>query len=322
MARKGEITKKKKAKGIKQKQKQQISIVINSNNRSKRTTAPKQAPNPESKGDGRPAYRNNPPIIMMGDTRPQVSASGNYSGLGQQNRIFSTDSALEQRLARLLKFENDQSANPAPALSNAKVLPPRQYTSPVPTRRKSALQAPPQSRPVMDLDYFNTRRKEYEANQASSPLPDDDEETTPSVMDRMKETFSNVKSSVKNIFKPKPATPFMPAVGQTLTPIQPYLDDVSVDDEEKEPELEPSRAVAVAKDAGRKIDENNLGNLVVPWKKMSRTEKREWATANIGEGDEDVRYDALVVGRMFKDELDELYASVILARRRRLANPY
>ena len=140
--------KKKKTKQIKQKQKQSISIVINSNNRSKRMAASKQQPMPPQ-----PPPRNNPPVFnIMGDTRPQVSASGNFSGLGQQNRIFATDSALEQRLARLLKFENDQSANPTPAASNTTMLPPAAARKASPSHVR--LRAPPKSE-VMDLSLIH-----------------------------------------------------------------------------------------------------------------------------------------------------------------------
>jgi hypothetical protein len=55
---------------------------------------------------------------------------------------------------------------------------------------------------------------------------------------------------------------------------------------------------------------------------MNKLEKKEWALANIGGGDEDVQYYAEDVGGMTGLQLNDVYTNVILARRHRLANPY
>lgn len=281
--------KKKKTKQIKQKQKQrqQISIVINSNNKSKRVATTKQTPQPQQ-----PA-RNNPPVVnVMGDTRPQVSASGNFSGLGQQNRLFANDSALEQRLSRLLKFENDQSANSAPALSNTKLL------TPEPTRERSPspvkLKAPPKSE-VMDLNFFNTRRKAYEDEQAT--LNNNDEEMkTPSLIEVAKGKWNNLFSANSNA---------MPPVGASITPAINLLDDINSEQSEI---YEPATYTTEEEPfipAGRK-----------QWMKLKRAYKRDWAYDNQGVGSNMVQHSNDEIDMMQIRELNALYDQVMEARER------
>jgi len=316
--------KKKKSKVIKQKQKQQISIVINSNNRSKRTTVPRPPPPPPPQ-----APRNNPPVVnIMGDSRPQVSPSGNFSGIGQQNRIFANDSALEQRLARLLKFENDQSANATPALSNAKVLAPSRARATSPYSVK--FQAPP-SNPVLNSDFFNTRRKDYEdaltqsGNDGRSPLQalreQGDDEEKQQDRDDIDETKSNLSfmergiQKAKNFFTPKPniQTQVRPEINTLENvyikqePKTPMSSDLTVRDQEMFNDDEEEDALITAE-----IDK--------PWKKMKRIEKREWALANRGGGNEDVRYSEDEIDKMLVPQLNEIYADVLLARQNTLAN--
>lgn len=304
--------KKKKPKVIKQKQKQkqQISIVINSNNRSKRTTVPRPPPPPPPQ-----APRNNPPVVnIMGETRPQVSPSGNFSGIGQQNRIFANDSALEQRLSRLLKFENDQSANATPALSNTKVLspqppqPPPRATSPY----KVKFQAPP-SNPVMNLDFFNTRRKAYEDAQEQKAQDDEEKQQEPDDIDETKSTPSLMDRAI-SFFKPKPN----PLV--QVSPIENRLDDVYIKEEGEEEKKEPATAYPASPPQHQELNKDNLGELDKPWNKMKRIEKREWALANRGDGAEYVKHTEDEIDSMLVGPLNELYAGVILARRQTLDN--
>lgn len=306
---KKEKTKKPK-KVVKQKQKQQISIVINSNNRSKRTTAPKQAPPPPPPQQ---PPRNNPPVVnVMGDTRPQVSGSGNFSGLGQQSRIFANDSGLEQRLLRLLKMDNDASANPTPALSNAKILAkemPR-HTSPVKMR-------PFPQKEGMDLDFFNTKRKAYEDNLAMRIAQDaqnegndygddeeemEDEETkTPSLMEKAKDKWNS-------IFSPKPNA-MHPPVGATMTPAQNLMNDLDQEDDEDE-----GRASAVVE-----IEPNNIMVLAgrKEWMKLKRAHKTDWAYDNKGVGSHMVQLSDDDIDNMRVSQLNALYDQVMQARSQR-----
>ena len=304
---KKEKTKKPK-KVIKQKQKQQISIVINSNNRNKRTTVPRQAPPPPHQPP-----RNNPPVVnIMGDSRPQVNPSGNFSGIGQQNRIFANDSALEQRLARLLKFENDQSANPAPALSNTKILAPAQpprAKSPVPVK----LKAPP-SNSVMDLNFFNTKRKAYEEAQALKGLGDDEEENkTPSVI----ELF---KGKIKNIFSPNNNA--IPSVGATITPRQNMLDEVSnlglstpranlLDDMEQEGEEEKDNEMyePLQKPPFDISDKQHKA-----WFRQKKPYKVDWMLDNRGEQGGLIHEDEDTIDNMKVAELNQLYQNAMVER--------
>lgn len=284
--------KKKKTKQIKQKQ--NISIVINSNNRSKKTVAPKQLPPPQA------PTRNNPPVYnIMGETRPQVSASGNFSGLGQQNRIFATDSELEQRLARLLKFENDQSANPTPPASNSKILAPSRKASPSPPR----LRAPPKSE-VMDLNYFNARKKAYEDEQATIKAQKDDEVIkTPTVVEAVKTKFNN-------FFSPKYNT--LPAAGSTLTPepIQRLgqienlgFDNINLQQDEKEDQSALNEEYEPIVPAGRK-----------QWMKLKLAYKKDWAYDNQGIGSDMVQLNDDDIDILRVREINAIYDQVMDAR--------
>lgn len=317
--------KKKKSKVIKQKQrqKQQISIVINSNNRSKRTTVPRPPPPPPPQ-----APRNNPPVVnIMGDSRPQtqVNPSGNFSGIGQQNRIFANDSALEQRLSRLLKFENDQSANATPALSNTKVLPPQpppRATSPYAVKFKAPptnpIKAPP-TNPVMNLDFFNTRRKQYEDAQALKIQDDEEKQQETDDIDETKSTPSLMERGIeraRKFFTPKTN------IHAQVSPTENRLEDVYIKEEEEEPE--PASATAstspVSSSQQLVLNNDNLGELVKPWKAMKRIEKREWALTNRGNGAEYVGNTEDEIDAMLVGQLNDIYANVILARRQTLQN--
>lgn len=282
------VDKKKKAKQIKQKQKQNISIVINSNNRSKRTTVPKQA---TSQPQVQP--RNNPPVVnIMGDTRPQLGTSSNFSGLGQQNRLFANDSALEQRLTRLLNLNNDQSANLNPSLSNTQILPPApRYRSPSPVRVKASPKGE-----VMDLNFFNTRRKAYEDQQRA--MNDEEDVKTPSVMDVVKGKFNN-------LFSPK--TNEMPILGATILPSDNLLDDIKQedDDEEKQDEEkdESFEELEPIVPAGRK-----------EWMKLRRLEKTDWAYDNQGTGVGMVQLSDDEIDNLKVADLNALYDQVMQAR--------
>lgn len=286
-----EATKKKKSvkPNIKQKQKQNISIIINSNNRSKKTTAPKQTP---SQPQLHPP-RNNPPVVnIMGDTRPQLGATSNYSGLGQQNRLFANDSALEQRLTRLLNLNNDQSVNLNPSLSNSKILSPQpaRYRSPSPTKTKASPKGE-----VMDLNFFNTRRKAYEDQQKA--INDEEEVRTPSVMDVVKGKFNN-------LFSPK--TNEMPILGATILPSNNLLDDIKQeeDNEEKQDEKdELFEELQPIVPAGRK-----------EWMKLRRLEKTDWAYDNQGTGANMVELSDDEIDHLRVKDLNALYDQVMLAR--------
>lgn len=289
-----EASKKKKSKGsvkpnIKQKQKQNISIIINSNNRSKKTTPPKQTP---SQPQSQP--RNNPPVVnIMGDTRPQLGASSNFSGLGHQNRLFANDSALEQRLTKLLNLNNDQSANSNPSLSNSKILPPQpaRYRSPSPTKIKSSPKGE-----MMDLNFFNTRRKAYEDQQRA--MNDEEDVKTPSVMDVVKGKFNN-------LFSPK--TNEMPILGATILPSDNLLDDIKLEeddeekqDEEKDDAFEELQSIVPA---GRK-----------EWMKLRRLEKTDWAYDNQGTGASMVELSDDEIDQLKVKDLNALYDQVMQAR--------
>lgn len=151
--------KKKAKKVIKQKQKQQISIVINSNNKSKRVSkqqAPQQQPQQPQQSRGAPIVNN-----LMGDSRPMVGSSSNYSGIGQQARIASLDSQLEQRLARLLKFENDGTANPVPTHLNTVgvpyVQPQKHIVRPTAKALAQPIRTPSTFEHIWGVDLFNKR---------------------------------------------------------------------------------------------------------------------------------------------------------------------
>ena len=220
---------KKKAKRvIKQKQKQQISIVINSNNRSKRGATPgvpKQGPQQPQE------FPSRPPAVNLGNTRPQVTASSNFSGLGQQARIYSEDSALEQRLlTKLLNMKNDKSANPVPALSNEKILP---YAPTVDPASIPPMYPPmhnyTQPRPAINVDYIRALQAEdnklREAKQQQAQKTPQNESNEPTKPQSMTDKFIGY-------FRPK-VTPF-PSVGSTETPNR--LTDIHAEENEENDE--------------------------------------------------------------------------------------
>jgi hypothetical protein len=158
----------------------------------------------------------------------------------------------------------------------------------------------------MDLNFFNTRRKAYEDEQNRLAQGDDEKMQEPEDMDETK-TPSMIDRAI-NYFRPK--NNVHPTTIETPT----RLEDIYIKEE-------PAAAAASASQSPRILDTNdNIGETIKPWKKMIRIEKREWALANMGDGAADVQYNEDEIDAMLVPQLNDIYASVILARRQILAN--
>ena len=270
----------------KQREKHQISIVINSNNRNKKTSsAPKQSQQPQPMPQQ--SRSNNPPVVnVMGDTRPQVTASGNFSGLGQQNRINSMDSAVEQRLTRLEQWENDSSSNSLPARSNEKVLKPE-------IKREKEITKAPDSYKKEDFNFFNPAAQEEEKEQdVNNDDKDDNFQYT---------NDENIGTSEPPDYEP-PSQSLKDKFISLFTPKRNELVTVP-----------PERGVSLTAVA---LAQRNLNTqmqteyLEIPWKKMGRPEKRQWALENAS-GYES----AAVINKMQLKDLDVIRAKVLSQRK-------
>jgi hypothetical protein len=279
----------------KQKQKQQISIVINSNNRNKKTSS---APKQQSQSQPQPQQSrisNNPPVVnVMGDSRPQVTASGNYSGLGQQNRIFAADSGLEQRLARLEKWENDSSSNPSPARSNAQILTPE-------IKKENEIIKAPDIYKREDYNYFSpTAQEEKEEFPNNNYNEDDEDEETVSIVTNETNTKviaddeefeiipvkkKSVTTRLAEFFSPKP---------NELATVHPE-------------HVPPLTAVALSQ-----FDRNTQTQpeyLQKTWSQMKRPEKRQWALENAS------GYESAAINKMKVEDLNLIHAKVLSQRK-------
>ena len=274
----------------KQREKQQISIVINSNNRNKKTSsAPKQqSQSPSSQPQPQQSrISNNPPVVnVMGDTRPQVTASNNYSGLGQQNRIFAADSGLEQRLARLEKWENDSSSNPSPMRSNEKIL------TPEIKKEKEIIKAPDVKKRV-DFNFFSPAAQSEE-KEAFDNYDDDDDNS-------LYTNDENIGTSEPPDYEP-PSQSIKDKFISLFTPKRNELVTVHP--------IRGTPLTAVALAQHNVNTQTQTEYLEIPWKEMGRREKRQWAVEN-GSAYES----AAVINKMFLKDLDIIRAKVLSGRK-------
>ena len=278
-----------------------------------------------------------PTAVNMGNTRPQVTASSNISGLGQQARLFSEDSALEQRLlTKLMNMKNDKSANPVPAKSNEIILLPLEPIVEPPLYPPMHKYSQP--RPVYSKEYFDAMKEEdnklRELKKKTPVKGPDVPVKTPSSIDKL-----------LGYFKRNANVHTVPPVGPTATPrLTDIIDNANANDNENKNENENDNENEVDipneehKDNGYEIDDEGLQmspirplNLVADerqherkqkagktqWKAQLKTFKQDWAYDNRGSEPGMVDLEVEEIANLTVPKLNAIYDRVMLERDQR-----